>query len=136
MFLLSGNGADAEDLAEEAMARAYERWGRVRAMENPAGYVYRIALNLHRRRFRRNPIDPEAPRAAQGPEALVESRSDVAEALAVLTVGQRQAVVVVEWLGFDAEEAGRLLGIDAASVRGRLHRARATLRDRLGVRDG
>lgn len=71
-----------------------------------------------------------------GPEAAVEARSDVARALALLTIEQRQAVVLVEWLGFDAAEAGRLLGVDAASVRGRVHRARESLRKQMGVRDG
>jgi DNA-directed RNA polymerase specialized sigma24 family protein len=40
-YLLTGEAAEAEDLAQEAMARTFERWDRVRAMESPAGYVYR-----------------------------------------------------------------------------------------------
>lgn len=43
---------------------------------------------------------------------------------------QREALVLIEWLGYSAEEAGPLLGIQAASVRGRLHRAREGLRQR------
>jgi DNA-directed RNA polymerase specialized sigma24 family protein len=45
-------------------------------------------------------------------------------------------LVLVEWLGYTAEEAGRILGIEAVSVRGRLHRARGTLRERFGGSDG
>jgi RNA polymerase sigma factor (sigma-70 family) len=138
MFLVTGDGHTAEELAQEAMARTYERWGRVRNMANPAGYAYRIAFNLHRRGFRRRGRGGRADVGSdpQDPEVIVGSRSELAEAFAYLTVEQRQAVVLVEWLGYPAEEAGSILGIDAASVRGRLHRARETLRERLGVRDG
>jgi DNA-directed RNA polymerase specialized sigma24 family protein len=50
------------------------------------------------------------------------------EILESLSVEQRQALVLVDFLGFTTEEAGRILGIRASSVRGRMHRARATLR--------
>ena len=52
----------------------------------------------------------------------------VLEILENLSVEQRQALVLVDFLGFTTEEAGRILGIRASSVRGRMHRARATLR--------
>jgi DNA-directed RNA polymerase specialized sigma24 family protein len=45
-------------------------------------------------------------------------------------------VVLVDWAGMTAEEAARVLGIQPVSVRGRLHRARAALRQRLGDADG
>ena len=45
---------------------------------------------------------------------------------------QRQALVLVEWLGFSAEEAGHILRIAPSSVRGRLHRARGSLRETFG----
>ena len=40
------------------------------------------------------------------------------------------------WLGLGSEEAGHVLGIEPSSVRGRLHRAHATLRELLGGIDG
>src|ERR671914_2420350 len=51
IYLLTGDAVEAEDLVQEAMARAFERWDRVSLMAEPAGYVYRIASNLHRRRY-------------------------------------------------------------------------------------
>ena len=48
IYLLTGDRAEAEDLVQEAMARAYERWDRVRQLASPAGYVYKTALNLLR----------------------------------------------------------------------------------------
>jgi RNA polymerase sigma-70 factor, ECF subfamily len=53
LYLLTGDRSEADDLAQEALLRAYERWDRVGAMESPAGYVYRTALNLHRSQLRR-----------------------------------------------------------------------------------
>jgi DNA-directed RNA polymerase specialized sigma24 family protein len=50
LYLLSGDRADAEDAAQEAMARVYERWDRVREMDAPDGYLYRVALHVERRR--------------------------------------------------------------------------------------
>ena len=43
LYLLTGDQDEAEDLAQAAMARVYERWDRVRVMESPAGYVYRTS---------------------------------------------------------------------------------------------
>ena len=50
LYLLTRDRAEAEDLAQEAMARAYERWSRIR---DPTRYVYRTAFNLHRTLRRR-----------------------------------------------------------------------------------
>jgi RNA polymerase sigma-70 factor (sigma-E family) len=133
LYLLTGDRAEAEDLVQEAMARTYERWDRVRRMDSPSGYVYRAALNLHRRRFRRSRLVPfpSSPPAAD-PAEVAGLRSDVHRALQSLTRQQREALVLVEWLGFDSEEAASILGIRASSVRTRLHRARTALRTQLG----
>jgi DNA-directed RNA polymerase specialized sigma24 family protein len=53
---------------------------------------------------------------------------DVLAALRTLPRTQLEALLLVEWLGMTSEEAGRILGIDPASVRGRIHRAREALR--------
>jgi DNA-directed RNA polymerase specialized sigma24 family protein len=57
---------------------------------------------------------------------------DVQRALAQLPRRQQEALILIEWLGLGSEEAGRVLGIDASSVRGRLHRGRTSLRELLG----
>jgi DNA-directed RNA polymerase specialized sigma24 family protein len=53
LILLVGDETEAEELAEEAFVRAWERWARIRTMASPAGFVYRTALNLNRSRLRR-----------------------------------------------------------------------------------
>ena len=136
LYLLTRDRAEAEDLAQEAMARAYERWSRIR---DPTRYVYRTAFNLHRTLRRRLAVAvrkrAELLPVADHPDA-VERRLDVLAALALLPATQRAAVVLVDWAGMTAEEAGRVLGIQPVSVRGRLHRARAALRQRIGDADG
>jgi len=46
LYLLTADQAEAEELAQETMARVYERWDRVSGMESPSGYAYRVAVNL------------------------------------------------------------------------------------------
>ena len=137
-LLLTGNAAECEDLAQEAMARVLERWDRVSGMEDPGGYLYRTALNLHRNAVRRlsvaarrqlRRVDAEEPDAA-------DRRLDLRRAIRSLPRGQREALVLVDWLGYSTSEAAELLGIEPSSVRGRLHRARASLRARYGGPDG
>jgi RNA polymerase sigma-70 factor (ECF subfamily) len=116
------------------MARTYERWDRVRAMTSPGGYVYRVAVNLNRRRLRRLGVRARrllvlGGRTANHPSP--EGDRELFEALASLSRGQREAFALVEWLGLSSEEAGQMLGLAPASVRSRVHRARARLRDRL-----
>ena len=138
LYLLTGDVQEADDLAQEALLRAYERWDRVGSMDSPAGYVYRTALNLHRSRLRALVVRARRVFAAvptDDPSAAVATSHDVQRALAQLPHGQQEALILVEWLGLGSEEAGRVLGIDASSVRGRLHRGRATLRELLGEPD-
>jgi RNA polymerase sigma factor (sigma-70 family) len=136
-YLLVGDFNDAEDLAQEAMVRAYERWEAVQQMDSPAGYVYRTALNLHRKALRR--LASRAKRIISGapsvtdPAALAELRDELGRALDSLSSTQRQALVLVEWVGLDTREAARILGIQPESVRVRLHRARAAVQKNLEV---
>ncbi len=138
LYLLTGDAGEAEDLAQEAMGRVFERWDHVRAMATPEGYVYRTALNLHRSRFRRLAV-----RRRKTPDAVerdvigsAESRMDVHRAMQSLSREQREAVVLVEWLDLTTEDAAAILKIEPTSVRTRLHRARAVLRQQLGADDG
>jgi RNA polymerase sigma factor (sigma-70 family) len=134
LVLLVGDAFEAEEIAQETMTRVLEDWDRIGRMDSPTGYAYRTALNLQRKRIRRLAVRARQrfapiPVGDIGPAA--GDREDVQRALASLPVGQRAAVVLVDWLDMDTEEAGRVLGIKAASVRVRLHRARTVLRETL-----
>jgi RNA polymerase sigma-70 factor (ECF subfamily) len=139
LYVLTGSVTEADELAQEAMVKVYERWNRVAAMDSPAGYLYRTAMNLYRSRLRqiksraRKHIVPDPP--PDGFEA-VEDRDQLRRLIATLPDGERQALALVEVLGLSAEEAGEALNVEAVSVRVRLSRARARLRRQVGVGDG
>jgi RNA polymerase sigma-70 factor (ECF subfamily) len=131
---LTQDAAAAEEVVQEAMARAYDRWDRVARMESPIGYVYTTAVNLHRRQRRRSLarfVPERSAGAAPDPADTVATRTDLLAALGALPQGQRDALLLVQWLGVDAAAAGRILGIEPSSVRARIHRARETLQHQL-----
>jgi RNA polymerase sigma-70 factor, ECF subfamily len=139
MWLASGDRAEGEDLAQEAMARAYEQWTRVSLAHKPVAYVYRIAFNLNRRRARRHSLflrtihDLSSVIRTHGEDPSLDAeRQAVRDAVAALPREQREALLLVEWLGLSPDEAAAELGIKPVSVRGRLHRAREGLRSQLG----
>jgi RNA polymerase sigma factor (sigma-70 family) len=131
MYLVAGKRHEAEELAQDAFVRAYERWELVRNADNPQGYLYRIGLNLYRSKLRRAaraakkairpPVEPD-------PFGAADERDAIGRALAALPKGQREAVVMVEWLGMTDDEAGEALGVSPITVRVRIHRARGTLK--------
>jgi RNA polymerase sigma-70 factor (ECF subfamily) len=143
LYLVTGDAAEAEDVAQEAMVRMYERWDRVSRADSPTAYLYRAAMNLHRSRMRRLKVRarrllPGGPPAAPVPDPAeaAEVRDEIDRALDALPASQREAVVLVEWLGLSTEEAGRALGITPIAVRVRLSRARATVQQAIGGDDG
>jgi RNA polymerase sigma-70 factor (ECF subfamily) len=121
----------AEDVAQEAFVRVWERWDRVRRMEDPTGYLYRTALNgwfqIHRRVVRAGrrvvPIGE-----ALDPLTIVEERDDLARRVLDLPARQRAALVLIEYLGYDSARAGRALGIRPGTVRRLASKGLATLR--------
>src|SRR3954469_20107274 len=52
-YLLCGDWYLADDLVQEALAKAYSHWGKVQGAENPSAYVRRILINESRRSWRR-----------------------------------------------------------------------------------
>jgi RNA polymerase sigma factor (sigma-70 family) len=141
---LLGDAVEAEDLTQETLLQAYLGLGRLRDPERFASWVYGIALNLAKMRLRsrRNGVLPALDptrlaalvAADPSPAEVVEARELwllVESALQVLPVEQRRAVLLHYVDGLSCEEIAALLGEPAGTVRVRLHRARARLRDRL-----
>jgi len=132
LFLFTADRAESEDLAQEAMARAYERWDDVVRMTSPTGYVYRTAVNVHRRRARRRAafrrLSQILAREESDSLSHVVERADVGRALTRLPERLREALILVDLLDLNGTEAAEILGIAPASVRSRVSRGRATLR--------
>jgi RNA polymerase sigma-70 factor, ECF subfamily len=138
LWLVTGNRSEAEELMQDAFLKVWERWEQVGGMEDPVGYLYRTAMNLFRKRYRR------AVLAIRRTVGLAPSRDDFADAddretvrrvLATLPPRQRAALVLTEMLGFSPEDAGRALGVQASTVRSLSHQGRASFRKAMEVDD-
>lgn len=132
MFVITKNRHEAEDLSQDAFARVWERWDSVGAMENPAGYLHRTAMNLFRNRYRRALLAARRGVGITRQEdafEVVDDRHVAMQALSSLTPRQRAAIVLTEVLRYTAEEAGSMLGIRAATVRALHFQARSALKN-------
>lgn len=119
-------GAEA---TAEAIAYAWEHWKRLREMENPIGYMYRVGQTRVRRfRFRRPPI---APVPDSGVDAWVEPR--LLAAIESLSRNQRVAVVLVGAYGWTQREVAELLDVSRTTVQKHVERGMAKLRASMEV---
>jgi len=138
LWLVTGNHAEAEELMQEAFLRVWERWDRVGRMDDPVGYLYRTAMNLFRKRYRRAMLAIRrsvglAP--SQDDFADADDRHTVRQVLATLPPRQRAALVLTEMLGFTPKEAGDALGVKASTIRSLSRQGRESFRRMLGVDD-
>ena len=130
LFAVSGSRSEAEDIGQEAFLRLWERWDRVRVMDDAAGYLHRTAMNVFRDRRRRLILAAKrAIHLAPPPDeyAAVEARSLAASVLGSLSPRQRAVIVLTEGLGYSSDEAGAMLGIKGSTVRALHHQARTAL---------
>jgi RNA polymerase sigma-70 factor, ECF subfamily len=130
LYLITRNRCEAEEIMQDAFLNLWERWEKVSSLEDPVGYLYRTALNLFRKRWRRASlaVRRNAGLAARDDEiAQIEMRVDVIRAMGPLSPRQRAAIVLTDLLGYSSEEAGSMMGIAAATVRMHASRGRATL---------
>ncbi|UGY90947.1 RNA polymerase sigma factor [Streptomyces gobiensis] len=147
-FSLTSQPADAEDLVQETLLRAYRAVDRFDG-QHPRAWLLtimrRTAFNRHRRRRPRLLDDPDtdlerltphpdSPSAT--PEDLVVGRTFeevVDTAFWALSLRDRQVVRLVHIDGLSYAETAELLGVPAGTVMSRLHRARKRIRDELSA---
>ena len=124
-----GDRRAGEDLAQEAMIRAWSHWKRVRLLDRPAGWLYATGFNLVRRQARRRAHPPEStPTASADQYAASDARLALEEAVVGLPLPQRKAVVARHVLGLSTVEAATALGLSPDALRASLHRAVTALR--------
>jgi len=129
-FAVVGIRADAEDIAQEALARALVRWQKVR--EYGRAWVARVATNLaldHVRRLARRSTQHEQPHA----DAMWDQRQDLVDALRALPGRQREAVVLRFVVDLPEAEVALAMGCSVGTVKSSTSRGLAGLRTRLGV---
>ncbi len=133
---LTGNLADAEDLTQATLAKAYVRWARIRRAENPVAYVrtMQARLFIDQRRLRASseiPTEDTADVADDGP-TRPEETEDLRRALLLLAPLDRAVLIYRFLLDQDVATVAHQLDLSPSAVRTRSSRAAARLREHLG----
>lgn len=129
---LTGQLADAEDVAQEAFLRLHHHW---RDLQDPGPWLCRVTVNLCRDRHRAlrptGPVPENPPADGRSPEAQEvarQARAALAEAIALLPERERAALVLRELEGFETAEVAAILGVTEVTVRTHVHSAKQKLK--------
>jgi RNA polymerase sigma-70 factor (sigma-E family) len=130
---LVGDGGEADDVAAEALARAYARWPKVRELDYRDAWVMRVTANvaLDVLRKAKRPVPLLAESAVDPAEAAV-TRLALAQALRRLPRRQRDVVVLRYLADLSEADVAESLGVSAGTVKQHAHRALDALRRALG----
>ncbi len=141
--LVSGMPSAAEDAAQEALARCWDRLRAGEQLANPAGWVVVTGANLARDRRRRDGAEQRAVEriaaSAVDPavDPAVEAELDeLRTAVGSLPQRQRQVAVLHYFLGFKVAEIAGALDVSEGNVKNALFRARVTLARALTIDEG
>ena len=115
----------------DALTYGWRQWDRVRAMENPVGYLYRVGASSVR--AERVVVPLSGREIATDTIPWVEP--ELEQGLARLTEHQRVSVVLRHSFDWTYDEIADVLGISVSSVRNHLRRGLDKLRDTLEVSD-
>jgi RNA polymerase sigma-70 factor, ECF subfamily len=146
LLRLLGDRAEAEDVAQEVMLRAWQGIGRFQGRSSYFTWLYRIAVNEANRaldkRSRRPAGTSIGPDELQLPDTPAleparqaeasELRRALARALGELPPPLRTAIVLRDVEGLSTQEAAEIAGIGQAAFKSRLHQARLRVRAAIG----
>ena len=140
---LTGQRAEADDVAQEAFVRAWRAYGGYdqerRSLLKERPWLHRIALNVFRNRLRR-PVPLElneaiaAAPAAREPETVAlrnAERARLRRQVLALPRPYREAVVLHHVQGLPLAEAAEVLGVPVGTVKSNCHRGLRRLQERL-----
>ncbi|SRR6266581_6809762 len=149
-YRMTGNAADAEDLAQDAFLQAFARLRDFRLGSRFHPWIYTIALNLCRSHLRRRavarwlplsreraedgPAEPEIAERSPDPEQALlarEAEARLQEAVAALPAKYREVFVLRQSQDLSYEDIAGLLGLPLGTVEVRLFRARRLLLESL-----
>ena len=128
-YALTGDLAEAQDIAQEAFARAWQRWSMVRECDSPEAWVRRVATNLAASRWRRIRVARAAAGHAADQHAPEVSTDTVALVSGLRTLPERQRTVLVLHYMCDltVDQIAAELGCPPGSVKSWLSRGRTAL---------
>lgn len=137
-YALTGNVPDAQDIAQEAFARAWQRWDSIRGYDSPEAWVRRVATNLATSRFRRDRRARAAAHKLLASDVPEISPDAVALIAALRTLPERQRVVLVLHYVADlpVSQIAAELRCPVGSVKAWLSRGRDALAVALGESGG
>lgn len=133
---ITGDRETARDCVQEAYLKAASRWRKVRRLDDPAGWVRRVAINrsrdLHRsderRRKRESLVDEAEAHAVHDPSDGVDADLRLQQLLAGLPPQQRAAAALFYVDDLSVAEIADLLELSTGAVKFHLNKARAALR--------
>ena len=142
---MSRNRADADDLYQDTLLKAYRAFGRLDAAANHRAWLYKIATNTflsdRRKMGRESPLDDalaqEVPAAPVDEAARLDARDllgEVESFIAALPPKQRIALVQRKHHNLDYADIAAILRCSEAAARASVHEALRKLRDRFGDR--
>lgn len=114
------------DALAEAFAYSWEHWSRVRQLENPGGYLFRVAQSRSRTRKSGFLPDPD-------PQRLPHVEPRLGKAMRALPSQQRSAIWLVHGCGWTYAETAEALDISRSAVGTHVGRGMSRLRSYLGV---
>jgi RNA polymerase sigma-70 factor (sigma-E family) len=128
---LTGNPERGADLAQEALVRTYQHWGRIKE-QDPGPYARRILINLVRSAHRRKLLERRHPPRSQGAAASMSGDVDewirVSEALRTLPPIRRAAVVLRFYEDMSEMQIAETLNRPLGTIKSDIHRGLAALR--------
>jgi RNA polymerase sigma-70 factor (sigma-E family) len=134
-LLLSGqHRAEAEDLLQDVLERAYRRWGKITRNGDPDAYVRQMIINAAIDRWRRTQRRREQPLAEGDEIADRDQAGDLADrdlllrALAELPPRQRAVLVLRYFEDLTEAQTAAILGCTVGAVKSQSSRALARLR--------
>ena len=130
-LVAAAGGQRGREAACEALEYAWENWDRVKAMDNPAGYLYRVGRSRAFKKPQPNPVLFFPDTAVSGGE-MPWVEPGLPGALAALTERQRVSVLLVHGQQWTLTEVAGLLSLSPGAVQKHAQRGLAKLRITLG----
>jgi RNA polymerase sigma-70 factor (sigma-E family) len=133
-YMLTGNAAAAEELAQEAFIATWRAWTRLRTQEAALAYVRSSVVNLSRSALRRKAVElrHRVTRVDSAVEVDVPVRVDVLRAVSALPKRQRECVALRFFEDLTEVETAEVLGISVGTVKSQTWKALRRLELEMG----